>query len=72
MYGLPHLLRLIVRLTTLLRDVPWNDTVFRDIIKCTQHLIGFLERNYQKYYSIENDYENTTPEYQKTAWASTS
>lgn len=72
LYGLPHLLRLIVRLTTLLRDVPWNDTVFRDIIKCTQHLVGFLERNYQKYYSIENDYENTTPEYQKTAWASTS
>uniref|UniRef100_A0A7I4YZK4 MRG domain-containing protein n=1 Tax=Haemonchus contortus TaxID=6289 RepID=A0A7I4YZK4_HAECO len=72
LYGLPHLLRLIVRLTTLLRDVPWNDNVFRDIIKCTQHLIGFLEKNHQKYYSIENDYENTTPEYQKTAWASTS
>ncbi|PIO75763.1 hypothetical protein TELCIR_02181 [Teladorsagia circumcincta] len=29
LYGLPHLLRLIVRLTTLLRDVPWNDTIFR-------------------------------------------
>ncbi|VDM52235.1 unnamed protein product [Angiostrongylus costaricensis] len=43
-----------------------------DIITCTQHLIGFLEKNYAKYYSIENDYENTTPEYQKTAWASTS
>lgn len=72
LYGLPHLLRLIVRLATLLRDVTWDDTVFRDIITCTQHLIGFLERNYSKYYSIENDYENTTPEYQKTAWASTS
>ncbi|EYC45232.1 hypothetical protein Y032_0435g1420 [Ancylostoma ceylanicum] len=92
LYGLPHLLRLIVRLASLLRDVPWNDSVFRsrspivgknlpgkaktlsvrDIIKCTQHLISFLERNYQKYYSIEKDYENTTPEYQKTAWASTS
>ncbi|VDL78977.1 unnamed protein product [Nippostrongylus brasiliensis] len=72
LYGLPHLLRLIVRLAKLLRDVPWNDTVFRDIIKCTHHMVGFLERNHQKYYSIENDYENTTPEYQKTAWASTS
>ncbi|KHJ96365.1 hypothetical protein OESDEN_03678 [Oesophagostomum dentatum] len=29
LYGLPHLLRLIVRLASLLRDVPWNDTVFR-------------------------------------------
>ncbi|KJH49627.1 hypothetical protein DICVIV_04237 [Dictyocaulus viviparus] len=72
LYGLPHLLRLIVRLASLLRDVTWNDTVFRDIITCTQHLIGFLERNYSKYYSIENDYENTTPEYQKTAWSSSS
>ncbi|CAJ0589609.1 unnamed protein product [Cylicocyclus nassatus] len=29
LYGLPHLLRLIVRLASLLRDVPWNDNVFR-------------------------------------------
>ncbi|KAJ1367584.1 hypothetical protein KIN20_028525 [Parelaphostrongylus tenuis] len=72
LYGLPHLLRLIVRMATLLRDVTWDDTVFRGIITCTQHLVGFLERSYSKYYSIENDYENTTPEYQKTAWASSS
>ncbi|KAJ1372880.1 Mortality factor 4-like protein 1 [Parelaphostrongylus tenuis] len=65
-YGLPHLLRMFVKLPALLRMTSWDEDEILMRIACIHDFISFLRQNAPFILSMELDYKVAGAEYTKT------
>ncbi|MFH4981316.1 hypothetical protein AB6A40_008025 [Gnathostoma spinigerum] len=66
-YGLIHLLRLFVKLESIIKVVRWPANSNRAILYQIQDFVKFLEVNRFKFYDKSLEYEPSTKEYQEEA-----
>lgn len=67
-YGYVHLLRLFVKLGSMLAYTPWSEKSLETILLHVHDFIGFVDANREKYLDKHRAYVVATPDYQKRAF----
>lgn len=67
-FGLPHLLRMFTNYNKMLDETNWSPRARDSIIRHAQDLIMFLNKNYQDFFNVDEDYEVASPDYIKQVY----